>query len=115
MQDGRHSAPAEMARGARVATRGSSRSRSRSQSLDPGAGPQTPQVAIQRSPSPEKPMVSSGVVTIARPPAVVEKERRMLLNKIGSLQNSHASKDEKLEFLESHISELTEEIKRKTK
>lgn len=102
-------------------SRASSNTRLRSASLEPGGGSNASSrshsvvSASPRSASPEKEVALDNVVSIARPPAAVEKERRMLLTKIGSLQNAHASKDEKMEFMESHINELTEEIRRKTK
>ncbi|XP_065176892.1 coiled-coil domain-containing protein 186-like isoform X2 [Sycon ciliatum] len=79
------------------------------------AGPASVSVPTSTERAPDIDSSNLESVSIQRPPAVIEKERRMLLSKIGSLQNSHASKDEKMEFMESHIIELTEEIRRKTR
>ena len=46
---------------------------------------------------------------------VVEVDKQMLIEKIVRLQKAHARKNEKMEFMEDHINQLLEEIRKKTK
>jgi hypothetical protein len=46
---------------------------------------------------------------------VVEIDKQILVEKIVRLQKAHARKNEKMEFMEDHISQLLEEIRKKTK
>ncbi|OWF55067.1 coiled-coil domain-containing protein 186-like isoform X2 [Mizuhopecten yessoensis] len=45
----------------------------------------------------------------------VEPDRQLLIERIVKLQRSHARKNEKIEFMDDHISQLIEEIHKKTK
>ena len=45
----------------------------------------------------------------------LDSEKTLLVDRICSLQQLHARKDDKMEFFEGHVHQLTEEIKRKTK
>ena len=45
----------------------------------------------------------------------VEIDKQMLMEKIVKLQRAHARKNDKLEFMEDHINQLLNEVKRKAK
>lgn len=45
----------------------------------------------------------------------LDTEKTLLVDRICSLQQLHARKDDKMEFFEGHVHQLTEELKRKTK
>ena len=51
------------------------------------------------------------------PPIVeyVEVDKQMLMEKIVKLQRAHARKNDKLEFMEDHITQLLNEVQRKAK
>lgn len=44
-----------------------------------------------------------------------EVDKAVLVERIVRLQKAHARKNEKIEFLEDHIKQLVEEIRKKTK
>lgn len=44
-----------------------------------------------------------------------EVDKAMLIERIVRLQKAHARKNEKIEFMEDHIKQLVEEIRKKTK
>ena len=44
-----------------------------------------------------------------------EVDKAMLIERIVRLQKAHARKHEKIEFMEDHIKQLVEEIRKKTK
>lgn len=44
-----------------------------------------------------------------------EVDKAVLVERIVRLQKSHARKQEKIEFMEDHIKQLVEEIRKKTK
>ena len=46
---------------------------------------------------------------------VVEVDKQMLIEKIVKLQKAHARKSEKIEFMDDHINQLLEEVKKKAK
>ena len=48
-------------------------------------------------------------------PPPVEPNRQMLIERIVKLQRAHARKNEKIDFLEEHVNQLLNEIKKKTK
>lgn len=61
--------------------------------------------------SPENQSGSSVVVVDSFP----EVDKAVLVERIVRLQKAHARKNEKIEFLEDHIKQLVEEIRKKTK
>lgn len=61
--------------------------------------------------SPENQSSSSVVVVDSFP----EVDKAVLVERIVRLQKAHARKNEKIEFLEDHIKQLVEEIRKKTK
>ena len=61
--------------------------------------------------SPESQSGSSVVVVDSFP----EVDKAMLVERIVRLQKAQARKQEKIEFMEDHIKQLVEEIRRKTK
>ena len=46
---------------------------------------------------------------------IIEVDKQMLVEKIVRLQKAHARKNEKLEFMEDHNTQLLEEIRKKAK
>ena len=46
---------------------------------------------------------------------VIEVDKQMLIEKIVKLQKAHARKNEKIEFMDDHINQLLEEVKKKAK
>ncbi len=46
---------------------------------------------------------------------IIEVDKQMLIEKIVKLQKAHAKKSEKIEFMDDHISQLLEEVKKKAK
>ena len=46
---------------------------------------------------------------------VIEVDKQMLIEKIVKLQKAHARKSEKIEFMDDHINQLLEEVKKKAK
>ena len=46
---------------------------------------------------------------------VIEVDKQMLIEKIVKLQKAHARKSEKIEFMDDHINQLLEEVKKKSK
>lgn len=61
--------------------------------------------------SPENQSGSSVVVVDSFP----EVDKAVLVERIVRLQKAHARKNEKIEFMEDHIKQLVEEIRKKTK
>ncbi len=61
--------------------------------------------------SPENQSGSSMVVVDSFP----EVDKAVLVERIVRLQKAHARKNEKIEFMEDHIKQLVEEIRKKTK
>lgn len=61
--------------------------------------------------SPENQSASSVVVVDSFP----EVDKAVLVERIVRLQKAHARKNEKIEFMEDHIKQLVEEIRKKTK
>ena len=45
----------------------------------------------------------------------LDSEKTLLVDRICSLQQLHAKKDDKMEFFEGHVQQLTQELRRKTK
>ena len=46
---------------------------------------------------------------------VIEVDKQMLIEKIVKLQKAHARKSEKIEFMDDHINQLLEKVKKKSK
>lgn len=65
-----------------------------------------------RSSNEDRSPENSGSVAVDHFPEV---DKTILIERIVRLQKAHARKNEKMEFMEDHIKQLVEEIRKKTK